>query len=239
VTFDLDDTLWDNGPVLADANAKMYQWLHTHCPALTARYSSDRLLQLKQTLVKRYPPLQHQVSQLRITAVQEALLASGISATRAKTMAREAFHVFLEARHRIRFFEHTAGLLAHLSQNYRLGALTNGNADIFRLPVGPYFEYALKAESINISKPDPAFYRHAAQDMGTRPEAMIHIGNSPYDDVDAARKAGMKTIWYNGARLDWPAALSPADETAYDLQEISGLIDKLVGAAAPYMGRLP
>ena len=37
LTFDLDDTLWDNRPVLMAAEQTLYDWLGQHYPRINAR----------------------------------------------------------------------------------------------------------------------------------------------------------------------------------------------------------
>ena len=37
ITFDLDDTLWDNRPVILGAEAAMRDWLALHTPRLAAQ----------------------------------------------------------------------------------------------------------------------------------------------------------------------------------------------------------
>ena len=39
ITFDLDDTLWETGPVIARAEAHAHAWLETHAPRITSDWS--------------------------------------------------------------------------------------------------------------------------------------------------------------------------------------------------------
>jgi FMN phosphatase YigB (HAD superfamily) len=57
LTFDLDDTLWDNGPVLEAAEQALYRWLDEHYPRITARYTPASLRTLRQDLLQTTPEL--------------------------------------------------------------------------------------------------------------------------------------------------------------------------------------
>lgn len=49
VTFDLDDTLWDNGVVITQAEAKLWDYLNAEHPLITQRLDSKKLRQLVQS----------------------------------------------------------------------------------------------------------------------------------------------------------------------------------------------
>jgi len=65
LTFDLDDTLWDNGPVLKAAEQTLYDWLAHHYPRIKARYSPEGMYKLRRDLLQRNPELGHDVTKLR------------------------------------------------------------------------------------------------------------------------------------------------------------------------------
>ena len=55
VTFDLDDTLWECGPILLAAEEAFYDWLKRHHPRISARYTLGDLVSHRRAFVKRYP----------------------------------------------------------------------------------------------------------------------------------------------------------------------------------------
>ena len=67
----------------------------------------------------------------------------------------KAIEVFLTERNNITFFDGVVPTLQHLSQRYKLGALSNGNADINRLGLDAYFSFAYSAEQVGAAKPEP------------------------------------------------------------------------------------
>ena len=52
-------------------------------------------------------------------------------------------------------------MLELLAQRYTLGALTNGNADIYKTDAAQYFDFAFSAEDMGASKPHPAMFQAA------------------------------------------------------------------------------
>ena len=55
LTFDLDDTLWDNRPVLMAAEQLLYDWLGRHYPRIKLHYSLEDMLKLRQNLLQKTP----------------------------------------------------------------------------------------------------------------------------------------------------------------------------------------
>ena len=55
LTFDLDDTLWDNRPVLMAAEHALYDWLGRHYPRIKLHYSLEDMLKLRQNLLQKTP----------------------------------------------------------------------------------------------------------------------------------------------------------------------------------------
>ena len=55
LTFDLDDTLWDNRPVLRAAEQSLYDWLAEHYPRIGRHYNLEAMQQLRRDLLRRSP----------------------------------------------------------------------------------------------------------------------------------------------------------------------------------------
>lgn len=228
VTFDLDDTLWDVAPVLAQAEQRLHEWLQQQAPLLTERYDTIGLKQLMAEQLAATPQLAHQISQLRIVTLETALTASGYPRRFAVEMARQAFEVFLLARHEVDYFEHALETLATLSQQYVLGALTNGNADVTRLELAPYFDFALAAEQVRAAKPAPDLFLAALERSGAEPATAVHVGDHIENDIRAAQALGIRAVWVNFQRQQWPGGMPPA-AIIYSLRDLPATLDRLAG----------
>ncbi|MBP8927154.1 MAG: HAD-IA family hydrolase [Pseudomonadales bacterium] len=226
ITFDLDDTLWDVRPVLLRAEQQVNEWMMQHCPEVPQRFSRAELMSLRLRLLRERPELHHHVSELRRESMRLALLDCGYGDTSARQLAAEAFAVFIEARHDIEPFAGVVQCLEQLSQHYMLGALTNGNADIFRLSLGKYFRFAFNAEALAASKPQAAHFNAALAAAQTSAEHCIHIGDHHEHDMLGAQRLGITTVWFNPDQRPWSGE-EPPKAVFRAFSELVALIDEL------------
>ncbi len=230
VTFDLDDTLWHINQAIPEGERRVFNYLKQHCPGIEHHYDITSLRQLMIGILKRDPSLNHQVSRLRKLALGEAIKRSGYSEEHARLHAQTAFDHFMDARHEVILFDHAIEVLEELHQYYQLGALTNGNADISRLPVGPYFDFCYSAEQLLSSKPDPVLFQAALSATGLKACQCIHVGDHSEHDILGAQQMGFHTVWVNINKECWPAGQSPADEEISCLSELPKAIGKIESA---------
>ena len=204
LTFDLDNTLWDVEPALLRAEDAQRQWLLEHRPGAMENIDHEALWALKKALWKSHPELSHHVSAMRRLLLKEIQLRAGYSAEEAERGARAAFAVFLEERQRVELYAQALEVLELLAGRYRLGALTNGNADVYKTDAGDYFDFAFLAEDIGASKPQADMFHAALQHTGVEAHNVIHVGDDPEHDIAGAKAVGMQTVWMNSRGKAWP-----------------------------------
>lgn len=203
ITFDLDNTLWDNNPVLVRAEKACYEHLQQHAPGLSSRYSLADLAQLRLQMMADSPQLAAQVSKVRKLAMQKALEDIGHDSNTIPTLVQEAFACFHDERNKVELFPQTLPLLETLHRSYTLGTLTNGNSDLQKIGIDRYFAFSLSAEKVGAKKPRPNIFRAALHKAGISPHEMIHIGDHHDDDIAGAQQLGIHTIWFNPQKLRW------------------------------------
>ena len=226
ITFDLDNTLWDVEPALVKAEQAQFRWLQEHYPRLTQRFSKREIRVHRMKFWKANPELAHQISELRIQSTRELLLISGYSETEAGAAAEQAFATFLSVRHQVEPFQEVVEVLEQLAGNYTLGALTNGNADVFKLEIGDCFDFAYTAEQLNASKPLPDMFHAALERTGVREQELLHVGDNPQHDVGGAHAAGVYSVWLNPGGGAWTAG-EPAHAEIRNLRQLPGAIIKI------------
>jgi FMN hydrolase / 5-amino-6-(5-phospho-D-ribitylamino)uracil phosphatase len=204
ITFDLDNTLWDVEPTLIRAEQVQQDWLLQHRPGAAEAYDHQALWEFKKSVWKRHPHLLHHVSQMRIQMLYELQVAAGYAEDDARNGAKQAFAAFLQERHKVVLYEEALAVLQRLARHYTLGALTNGNADIYKTDAGEYFDFAFLAEDIGASKPHPDMFHAALERAGVAAENIIHVGDNPEHDIQGARDVGMRTVWMNSQKVTWP-----------------------------------
>src|SRR5690606_30266894 len=149
ITFDLDFTLWDLEGVIHRAEMLQYQFLCQHYPEVGRRYSAEAFQALRFRLHEQRPDLRYNATLLR----QEALRTVAIECGYDESLVKQAFQVFLDARHDVKLYDDTVPLLERLHGRYVLGVITNGNADVRRLGLGGYFDFTLSPMEVGAAKP--------------------------------------------------------------------------------------
>ena len=223
ITFDLDNTLWDVEPALIKAEQAQQDWLREFRPGAVEAYDHQGLWEFKKSVWKRHSHLVHHVSHMRIQMLYELQLAAGYTDEEARAGSQQAFAAFLEQRHKVVLYEEALGVLELLAGNYTLGALTNGNADIYKTDAGEYFDFAFLAQDIGTSKPHPDMFHAALQQSGVTAEKIVHVGDNPEHDIVAARDVGMHTIWMNSQAEEWPGG-EKADWEIDKIEQLPGAI---------------
>lgn len=181
VTFDLDGTLLDTVPDLAEACQRMLAELgepSRSVEEIRCFVGKGMVNLVTRCLTREMPP-------------SEALLAQGVDAFKRHYSAvnGQATTIYPDVME---------GLLAWQASGRKLGVVTNKPA-VFTEPlldaVGMthFFEVIVSGDTTPEKKPHPEPILHACRAMGVSPADNLHIGDS-HNDVLAARAAGC-TAW--------------------------------------------
>ncbi len=120
---------------------------------------------------------------------------------------------------------HAKETLESLAQRSFLCLVTNGLASVQRgrlekAGIGGFFAAVLISEEIGVSKPDPAFFRMAAEALALGPADLLCVGDGPRTDIRGARASGIDTCWYAPNHAIWPEAEPAPLYTIRDLREL-------------------
>ena len=226
ITFDLDDTLWDVGPPLVRAEKKQNDWLRINRPKITSILDEQVMLDFKKNIWNIYPELQHNVSQMRLKVLYELQRDAGYSSELALAGGKKAFEIFIKERCSVELYPDVLETIRALHKDFILGALTNGNADIFLTPVAKYFSFAYRAEDVGASKPSPELFEAARAHTNVTFKEIVHIGDDPTGDIVGAKQVGAKAIWLNRNGKPWKGRLDP-DEEIHSFYELTGALSKI------------
>lgn len=205
ITFDLDFTLWDLSGVIVSAEQHMRAYLSRHYPRTVEHFDSPELAARRRALLEREPGLRHNVTRLRQAVLGELARLANYG----ETLVEEAFNVFLDARHDVVPYEDAIPVLESLQGRYRLGVVTNGNADVRRLAIGEFFDFRVSAVDVGATKPDRVIFEAACHRAQAEPEAVLHVGDDPEADIVGAAEYGMQAVWLNRDARPWPEELPP------------------------------
>lgn len=201
ISLDLDDTLWPIWPTIERAEKVLHAWLVQHAPMTAALFSSPAALRdIRAHMASQRPDLKHDLSALRRESIRLALYRAGEN----PLLAEPAFEVFFAERQRVELFADVLPALEFLASRYPLVSLSNGNADVARVGLGPYFRAAISAREFGAGKPDPGIFHAAAGAVGMTAQQMLHLGDDVLLDVLGAMNAGLQAGWVNRTEAIWP-----------------------------------
>ena len=226
ITFDLDNTLWEIDPVIAQANQAMRHWIEQQVPAALESLEKQPFKVLRQQVVDAFPQIAHKPTPLRKKMLYQVFRDTALEHDQALQLAEQAFEVFYHHRNQVNLLAEAENLLQQLSQRYRLIALTNGNADLQRIGISQYFSAHFNADRVARPKPFPDMFQAALEQANVQPQEAVHIGDHPQEDVEAAAALGFHTIWFNPPWHPERPDFHPRYQTR-TLHEIPGLLAQI------------
>lgn len=222
ITLDLDDTLWPTDPVIDKAEAALKDWFRVNAPATFALWKKEGIAKAARHKVQSlHPDKLHDLSFLRRETIRAVMQEAGDF----HEMADAAFAVFYTARQQVELFDDVHMALKNLAGKYPLHTLTNGNADIVQIGISHFFQSTISARSVGVAKPDMRIFQIATEKLNLAFHEILHVGDDPELDVDAARNVGMQAVWINRKKVPWPRT-SPEPVQVHDLNELVQLLQQ-------------
>ncbi|XKE45689.1 HAD family hydrolase [Halomonas organivorans] len=240
LTFDLDDTLWDNREVMTLTEEGHYAWLDEtlaewladrgehHLGRFAERQPITAYQRRRRELAERHPLRRGDFTWIREHALASLLEEFGLPHEAAWHWATRAMDRFHDLRLRVSPYPEVDPMLNELGSRYRLGSITNGNLAFDRLPLRRHFAVAIAAGEIHAPKPDPRPFLMALARLGTPPSRAMHVGDSWKEDILPAIRLGMQAAWIAG---DTPHG-APLPEGVHRLghiRELPALLERLEG----------
>ena len=185
ITFDLDDTLWDNGPTITNAEIQTRKWIEERVGEVEWGNFED-FIELRNVLIKSDPSIAWDISKLR-KEIFKIKINHLVPPSEANVIANDAFDFFINKRHEVQLFDGVAEALFALSKKYTLAVLTNGNANIFRFEIGKYFKFSISSlEAQNIKPHSAHFAIPVHQADNTHIADVPHLSTHQTNDALAA-----------------------------------------------------
>lgn len=63
-----------------------------------------------------------------------------------------------------------------------------------RLQLDTYFNVLIISAEVGVQKPSREIFKRALEQLGNRPESVLHVGDSPVEDCDGAAHTGLQSI---------------------------------------------
>ena len=195
MTLDLDDTLYDNRPVIARAERLFMEYLTERFSALR-NFSRAEYGDIRSWLYELDPLLRRDVSLARLEIVKKALTLHGVPEDDAAAGAREALARFVRVRSEFRVPEESIEAVRKIAARIPTAALTNGNVDYTVIGLDGIFRTVVRSGRDVPPKPDRAMFDEAARRLGVGTSEILHVGDDPVTDIRGAVSAGCLTAMF-------------------------------------------
>ena len=193
ILFDLDDTLWPIGPVIARAEELVHAWLVANAPRVAARFSIEELRAARMALLHAEPAYQLDLGALRRAGLLAAFAEVGDDTAKVE----HAMAVYYQARNTVELYEDVLPALAEIGALAVVGSISNGNADLHSIGLAHHFHFSLSANAHGSAKPDPAIFLAACAALNVAPGDAVYVGDDILLDVQGAQRAGLRAVWLN------------------------------------------
>ncbi len=223
ITFDLDDTLYDNSGVIDRAETWFKSFLrNNHDLSKGNIYGSyDKF---KSQLIAQYPTIEADVTRCRREALFAMFKSIGNDNELASYNADCAIKAFVAVRSSLQVPTSCFSVLRSLARRYYVGAITNGNVDVERIGLSSFFSFVIRANEQLKAKPSPVIFKTAAAFWNLPIENILHVGDDVYTDVYGSKRAGMKSCLLKTKRIQDNFNVKP-DVEVNNLEELRILLN--------------
>jgi putative hydrolase of the HAD superfamily len=235
LTFDLDDTLWPCMVTILRTEQQLHHWFSCYHPQISYHYSIQQLRQKRLQLVKNTPNIAHNLTALRKQSFIQLSQEMSYSIEQQKDFVEQAFNFYINQRNQVNFYDDVIPTLENLYFDYPLAAVTNGNADIYQMNLGHFFQFSWSAADAGQQKPHPIVFQTLLENHNLQTSEIIHIGDDPISDIQGAQQLGIRAIWLNREQITWPeithsdliAPITPPFMTIQSLNQLPEIIRNL------------
>jgi FMN hydrolase / 5-amino-6-(5-phospho-D-ribitylamino)uracil phosphatase len=225
VSFDLDETLWDFMPMMDGALAITIEAVARRRPELTGMTVQE----LHRARAEVGAEVDGTYEELRLESFRRVLAARGVEEV---GLPRSMVDTWMAARvDSVTVHDDVEPALDELeARGYLLGAITNGNFPLDRLPLARRMSFIVHAERAGGAKPDAAPFAMAMGLSGAHPSRWVHVGDSIESDIAGAHAFGLRAVWINRRGDPPPEEVTP-DAELPSLAGLADVVDRLLAEA--------
>ena len=209
ITFDLDDTFWDIRRTIVEAEINSRKWIEDRIGKKIEWGTFEDFLKIRNELIKEDSSLDYDLGMLRKKMIAHHTKKYFANKKDLDVFIEEAYKFFLGERHKVKFYDGVIPVLKKLSLKYKLGVLTNGNADVKKLGMGNIFDFSVSSMDVKSNKPQQGHFLKAKELSKVKFENTLHVGDHPVNDILGARRLGINVMWFNLNDLNWDIDENP------------------------------
>jgi putative hydrolase of the HAD superfamily len=220
ISFDLDDTLYSNKPVMLAIEKKMIAYFADLAVIKNKVSDQQKMLDhrfwyhFRHQAISKQPDLIHDVVKVRLVSYRLGFTSLGLVESVVEQQAQAALDYFIQLRSDFVVPEKSKNLLTNLSKNYPLIAISNGNVDTKALGISHYFHHIYHAGwqtdgTLLKQKPASDMFDVACHQLAIKPSQLLHVGDCGRADIQGALSAGCQTAWLSLYDVGKPISLLP------------------------------
>ncbi|MDO4429725.1 MAG: HAD-IA family hydrolase [Lonepinella koalarum] len=194
ISFDLDDTLYDNSEVIRLAEQECVGFLAKS--AQLTNFNLEQWHQWKKRIFQQDPIFCENVTAWREQTIRELLTTEGKSAVEIEQISAATMQHFIDYRHRIDVPPQSIEILNQLKQQFSLSVITNGNVTPSKIGFNQ-FELVLCGGVQGRAKPHKDLFAQTAAHFNVELSEILHVGDNLITDVHGAIQAGCQAVWLN------------------------------------------
>ncbi len=193
LSFDLDNTLYDNWPVIKLAEAKSQAFLQAEFLIQKQDFDYQRFVEYRHevlTAEKQGNSTQRSQYDNLTLLRQNVLMKFCNSLSNAEQIAAQALEIFLDYRNRVPLAKEIMSMLRELRESFEMVSVTNGNCDASQLELADFFTRNYSPTQGYRAKPHPEMLNQVIENFNLHPDQVLHIGDRLDSDGLAAQQAG-------------------------------------------------
>ncbi|MBT8124939.1 MAG: HAD-IA family hydrolase [Gammaproteobacteria bacterium] len=219
VVFDLDDTLWPCEPTITNAELALYDWLAEHYPRITEQLSIEDLRVQRANFALHHTHISHDVTALRLHSMAELAQKYDYPVS----LAKDGLAHFRHHRNQVNLFDDALPTLKALGEHFKIGSITNGNAQLDVIGVREHFDFVVTAEEAGAAKPNKKIFDFAREQIDLASHELLYVGDHPTNDVIGSKNSGWQALWFNPDAKQWSEEIQPNAQ----IQSLSELLELL------------
>jgi 2-haloacid dehalogenase len=156
--------------------------------------------------------------------IQEDILARVLRQLGVTAAATPYVELFFEVTTRVELYPEVLDVLNALGP-VRSAVVSNADHEHvaawrFKWPL----QHIVISEAVRAYKPHPRIFQRALEQLGLSPHEVLHVGDSEIDDIEGAKRAGLRAAWLNRSGRPRRTHMPPPD---YEIRDLTGLLPLL------------
>jgi len=190
ISFDLDDTLFDNRPIIQSAEDQSRLFLAEEFNRQGLTFDLSQLLVIRNQLIKENDLglLDQDYFFDDLGLLRQLVLEVFCQPiTNSSEIAQQAYQLFLDIRQQVTIEPFVLEMIKKLSSKFTLVSISNGNSDPNKMAIAKYLKRNYSPAMKLKAKPNPEMLQQVLNDFGITKQQLLHVGDSLQSDGQAAK----------------------------------------------------